>query len=295
MERCPSCQAEIRPGSRFCTQCGARLPEPPVADPWPGPPGSGLNQGWPLPEAAPAPAESARDLDFAGGQEPAPHAGEPTDGPLWAETPTADAQPPVAAWPTPVAQAEPPMEAGAWVSPEFAEATVEDAVWRPAAAPDSPDAAVPGAAGDEAATAPSEGGNDASPFDEASAAPARIAVLPEIVPVTDSSSEGDDPTARAAVLVDELRALLPRLAATPGDLGVVADRLDAAANDESGRWPDLRAAMEDARASPRDVETVLDLSRRVDEVIALIDANDRLAATAREAAAAIRRGSADRA
>lgn len=289
MERCPHCDAEIRPGSRFCTQCGKRLPEPAAfAEPWPGPSGSEPNAGWPLPEAVPASLDDART-----GVGDAPHVtAEPTDGPIWATAPTPEPTafaPAIPTWPAPVEVGEQTVEAPAWASPEQAEAAVADAPWRPAGEPEpfaaddsEPDTGEPrpsddipssGVAADETGQPPS--------FD--------AAAEPDASETAGSETAGTTPVARAADLIDELRALLPLLAA-PADQSAIAARLEAAADADSGRWPALRAAMEDARANPRDVETVVALSRRVDEVIALIDANDRLAAAAREAAAAIRGG-----
>ena len=33
MLQCPNCQVEIKPGERFCGNCGARQPDPPAANP----------------------------------------------------------------------------------------------------------------------------------------------------------------------------------------------------------------------------------------------------------------------
>ncbi|MGI8484350.1 MAG: zinc ribbon domain-containing protein [Thermomicrobiales bacterium] len=97
---------------------------------------------------------------------------------------------------------------------------------------------------------------------------------------------------RAEQLIDELRDLLPSLAAsgssaTDSTAGIVEgsgsdqnlqpviDEL-AAARPQSGSFDDLRAALEKARTNPRDVDTMLDLVGRVDDLIVLLDSQDRL-------------------
>ncbi len=291
MERCPNCQAEIREGSRFCTQCGTRVPDPAdeqiaAADPWPSAPEQAVEPDWPLPEGVPIPFEEAVPAAST------PASAEPGDDPIWAESPAGEettTAPHVAAWPAPVEPTDQADTAGAWVSPEYGEAVVADAPWRPDVAADSPDA--PGDVEPQSEDADPVPPAAPDPDEEAEALP--LAALPESVgasgPVTDQSG----PAMRAILLIEELRALLPSLGADTADYSILADRLEAVANEESGRWPDLRAAMEDARANPRDVETVLGLSRRVDDVIALIDANDRLTTAAREAAAVLRGGPAN--
>jgi len=87
--------------------------------------------------------------------------------------------------------------------------------------------------------------------------------------------------ARALALVDELRALLPQLGnGSSSELESVAQSLEAAIrpSNESADLSELRASMLAARDRPRDIDTVLDLSRRVDDVLALIDHQDQLEA-----------------
>lgn len=103
------------------------------------------------------------------------------------------------------------------------------------------------------------------------------------------SAEGE----RAAELLDELRSLLPALGATRLRPGRLADRLDAAVAAD-GEVPDgLRAAAEAARANPRDIDTVLELTRRIDDLIELVERHDRMAESVRSAARALRSGSED--
>ena len=93
--------------------------------------------------------------------------------------------------------------------------------------------------------------------------------------------------------MDELRALIPTLARTEAadDESIAADleaALTAARAEESEGVAELRLAMLAARDRPRDIDTVLDLSRRVDAVLALIDAHERCVAAIERAIAALR-------
>ena len=112
----------------------------------------------------------------------------------------------------------------------------------------------------------------------------------------DSGSTGATSTEsarnRAEQLIDELRDLLPSLTASGSDatdssagiaagagsdqdLQPVIDELTAA-RPQAGSFDDLRTALEKARTNPRDVDTMLDLVGRVDDLIALLDSQDRL-------------------
>jgi len=119
----------------------------------------------------------------------------------------------------------------------------------------------------------------------------------------DEGERGDpgaaDPLATARALVEELRDLLPAVAAGAGfrpapNLDGVAADLDAARRQpdaaRSREFDALRAALEHARDRPRDVDTMLDLVGRVAVVLALLDAHDRYATAIDRAVAALRRG-----
>ncbi|MGI8404692.1 MAG: zinc ribbon domain-containing protein [Thermomicrobiales bacterium] len=116
-----------------------------------------------------------------------------------------------------------------------------------------------------------------------------------------SDSSAGNARDRAEQLIDELRSLLPTLAAsgsaasdgsgskaganaaagsvagagTGSNLQPVIDGLTAA-RPQAGSFDDLRTALEKARTNPRDVDTMLDLVGRVDDLIALLDSQDRL-------------------
>ncbi len=103
---------------------------------------------------------------------------------------------------------------------------------------------------------------------------------------------GDDLTGRAHKLIDELRALLPRLPVGSGrDLSVIADELEIAladdAADAEGR-SGLRDALETAREQPRSIDSVVALSSHVAEMIALLDRHDRLVDAVQQAVNTLR-------
>jgi hypothetical protein len=114
------------------------------------------------------------------------------------------------------------------------------------------------------------------------------AVLEEPAPATRGTT-----IARATALLDELRQLLPVLNAGGGTeiSAAVADELDAAlsgATRTAGDRDALRAALNEARDNPRDIQTILALSQQVDAAIALLDDYDKLADAAQRAISALR-------
>lgn len=107
----------------------------------------------------------------------------------------------------------------------------------------------------------------------------------------DSGANGSLATSareRAEQLIDELRGLIPSITgseASPAEPETVTaggpvvqptiDELEAA-RPSAGRFDELRTALENARSNRRDVDTMLDLVSRVDDLISLLDAQDRL-------------------
>ena len=164
----------------------------------------------------------------------------------------------------------------------------------PSGAPLATDGATAGWPGSVAAI-----GDDGLPASaSAMAGSAAFTATPEVFGVGASAplfappaaGEAEDAGRRAADLLEELRALLPALGATRLQPGALADRLDGALDADSGVPEGLRAAMDAARANPRDIDIVLDLTRRIDDVIALIDRYDRLGAAVRHAVRSLRFG-----
>jgi len=111
---------------------------------------------------------------------------------------------------------------------------------------------------------------------------------------------------RAGDLLDELRGLLPVLAAPPAaaivaasapelassaipapDTSGVADEL-AAARADATDTTDLRRALEGARNRQRDVDTMIDIVGRIEPMLAALDAHDRYAAAIDQAVAQLR-------
>ncbi len=114
----------------------------------------------------------------------------------------------------------------------------------------------------------------------------------------DSGGE-EDTVARAERLIGELRAIIPTLArplpAPPAnalnnlpDPLPLAEELEVAAR--AGQFDDLREALQAARERPRDVDSMLTLSSKVDRLLELLDDRDNLAQTAERAATRLRPG-----
>lgn len=111
------------------------------------------------------------------------------------------------------------------------------------------------------------------------------------------AATSESPRQRAASLLDELRALLPQIAAgdavTDSGAGAassaVAHRL-AAARDQAGDFASLRRTLESAQQNPRDVDTMLDLVNRADRLLALLDGYERLTGEIDEAVTQLRNG-----
>jgi hypothetical protein len=102
-------------------------------------------------------------------------------------------------------------------------------------------------------------------------------------PAASMQPASPDVLARANDLLDELRDLLPSLAITStskADFGTVVDDLAAArqAAADDGTFESLRSAVANAQQRPRDIDTMLDISGRLDAVAALQSAYDRLSA-----------------
>jgi len=98
-----------------------------------------------------------------------------------------------------------------------------------------------------------------------------VTEAPEQSPVSPSAE-------RANELLDELRVLIVGLsqsAPAPDSVGAFNDVKPTA--EEISRFAVLRAAVDTASERPRDIDTMLDLSARLDDIKALHDAFTRLA------------------
>jgi zinc ribbon protein len=242
MERCPNCGAPARPNANFCTTCGVRLPD----------------------DLAPAQPPTA---------EAAPTAPAPGNGwPPMDDQADAAASEPAAPESDQSATAETQPEPEIVIASESETTHVDQNSGEPTAATWSSTSAWPDWSTPAAEPALSE---SAGSEDEVQAPAAEPAIPPQ--PIEAGAAE------RALTLLDELRSLLPAvMASAPASAsnGAIADALAAALAADNDDLVALRAAMDRARERPKDIDTVLDLSGRVDAVIALLDAYDRLRAAA---------------
>ena len=101
-------------------------------------------------------------------------------------------------------------------------------------------------------------------------------------PVSTADDTGSDAYERAHALIDELKALIPALGAeveppAGPDLSELKTIAIAASGERSfDDWAALRQAVGNAVGRPTDIETILQLSKRVDDISALIVERDRL-------------------
>ena len=292
MERCPNCGASTRTGAKFCTTCGFRLADAgPAADPGETAADSApvdapnATAGWPAPldDAALAASETASTTDVSSNAADAPAPGP--DSPADAEAPGGvDDQVLDSSWPVAV----PSAWSSGW---DTAPAPSTDAPdrdvavhadpspdWMTVAVDHDPDASTD--QGAEPSTAGALPDPDAAPIGASRAEP--------ISPV--ESARTTDAAARAMALVDELRALLPALSAPAPNVASIADDLEAALaadGDDAADRSALRSALLAARDRPRDIDTVLDLTGRVDAMLSLLAAHDRAVAAIERAVGAL--------
>jgi hypothetical protein len=133
-------------------------------------------------------------------------------------------------------------------------------------------------------------GTETSP--EESAAPADTGLVtvdaddhdaPPAVATASERKPDADALARARSLLDELQSLLPLLAAPAAvaksvDLNGIASGLTAARDEAQAQQTQIDALMsvvETAKARPRDIDVMLDLSRHVDAIVSLKAGYDR--------------------
>ncbi|MEA2523126.1 MAG: zinc-ribbon domain [Thermomicrobiales bacterium] len=137
-----------------------------------------------------------------------------------------------------------------------------------------------------------------APFAAASGAPTdgvETAVAGGAI-VTGGQLTAGDSLARARSLLDELSSLLPALAApsageSAGDLVGIAAALAEARDDavaQQSQLEALTAVVDTARARPRDIDVMLDLSRQVEAIVALRAGYDRLLAATEDALSQLR-------
>jgi hypothetical protein len=114
-------------------------------------------------------------------------------------------------------------------------------------------------------------------------------------PVVPGPSETAEPVKRAEELLDQLRALLPQIAARGAvavDPEVVAAGLEAAREElaiKRAKFDTLGEVAERARTHPRDLDVMLDLVARAGDILELKDAYTRALAAIDDALAALRK------
>lgn len=293
MERCPNCGAPARPGAKFCTTCGYRLPAAVAAPTEPVETSTTGASSWPAPPASKQESEAdASDEPAATVTESAPAStvdvvipgpdpeNEPIDDAEAARTigsgdPTAVNTDEVlsSSWPSTSSSSQP----SPWTA-SGAGTDVGGTVAGDRAEPESTDAGIGSGVSEETVIVT----EPASQYEGWSAA-----VVEEVAPPSESTGTN---IARATALLDELRLLLPVLATSStggtnigesitGDLESALASAKTATEDRQA----LRGALNEARDNPRDIQTILALSAQVDAAIALLDEHERLIATVEQA------------
>jgi hypothetical protein len=97
---------------------------------------------------------------------------------------------------------------------------------------------------------------------------------------SDNQTESEEATARAMRLLDELRQTISAIGPQSAvDLSGVISDLQVAVNPPGAMAADdvaeLRDALLAARERPRDIDTIVDLTKRIDAMLALVIAYDR--------------------
>ncbi len=257
MERCPNCGTPGRPGAKFCTTCGFRFP-------------GDASDG--------EPAQDDRDATAsANDDEPGLFPGAMTDG--W-PSPPPPAQTAAGSWDEPaVKPPAAPAEPG-----EFTEGADTSTTWAgdPVDSwPMRPDVAVAETPPSEPATRPDENVETTS-VDTPDAAP-------------DTQTGSAEATERAMRLLDELRQTITEIglqANSAVDLSGVISDLQVAVTPPGAMAADdvaeLRDALLAARERPRDIDTIVDLTKRIDAMVALVIAYDRAIAAIERSLDALR-------
>jgi hypothetical protein len=255
MESCPNCGTPARPGAKFCTTCGFRFPGD----------ASDGESGYEHTDVTAAHSD----------EEPGLFPGAMTDG-----------------WPTPPAPAETvegdrdePSGAPATSSTELGEtieADVASESWTAGAVDSWP-------------ARPAVAVADSPPSEPEAQHDADAATLPLDTSDTASHSQAEtaDAVARATHLLDELRQAISEIGPYSAvDLSGVISDLEVAVNPPGAMAAEdvaeLRDALVAARERPRDVDTILDLTTRIDAMLALVIAYDRTIAAIERSLDALR-------
>jgi hypothetical protein len=255
MERCPKCGTPARPGAKFCTTCGFRFP-------------GDASDGEPDHEHTDTTGSNTEE-------EPGLFPGAMTDG-----------------WPTPTPPAE-TVHSG-WEEPSIGPATASAELDETIGVDSASESWTAGAADSWPARPPvavaDEPTGEAEPrLDEET----KTLSVDTTNTVADYQADTVDAVARAMRLLDELRQTISEIGPSSAvDLSGVISDLEVAANPPGAMAADdvaeLRDALVAARERPRDVDTILDLTTRIDAMLALVIAYDRTIAAIERSLVALR-------
>jgi hypothetical protein len=256
MESCPNCGTPARPGAKFCTTCGFRFPGDASED---------------------EPAHEHTDTSASNtDEEPGLFPGAMTDG-----------------WPSPPPAAE---TVGGWEEPPGAPELTSADSGETTEVEATSDAWTTGAVDSWPGRPAVEVAVAAQDVPES-----RYEANSETLPVDASDTAADnqvrttDAVARAVRLLDELRQTISEIGPHSAvDLGEIISDLEVAVNPPGAMAADdvaeLRDALLAARERPRDVDTILDLTTRIDAMLALVIAYDRTIAAIERSLEALRGG-----
>src|SRR5215210_6645187 len=254
MESCPNCGTPGRPGAKFCTTCGFRFP-------------GDASDG--------EPDQGDTDATASANDEPGLFPGAMTDG--W-PSPPSPAETDTGGWneqtaPLQAATAEPGEVAEvATASNTWAAGTVDSWPMRPVLTDDEPP--------------PSE--SESRPDENFEAE-----LVDSPVAATDNQTGSGEAMARATRLLDELRQTISEIRPDSAvDLSGVVSDLQVAVSPPGAMAVDdvaeLRDALLAARERPRDIDTIVDLTKRIDAMLALVIAYDRAIAAIERSLEALR-------
>ena len=255
MERCPNCGTPARPGAKFCTTCGFRFPGD----------GSDSESGNGQTDTTTSNIDEEPGL-FPGAMadswpSPPPQTEAVRSG--WEET----SDPPE---PAPAEQGETIQVETA--SDSWTTGAVDSWPARPDVAQVDMPQVEPEPQDNETSDTLLVGASDPAAGDQARAA---------------------DAVARAMRLLEELRDTISEIGPQSAvDLSGVISELEVAVNPPGAMAPadvaELRDALVAARERPRDVDTILDLTTRIDAMLALVIAYDRTIAAIERSLEALR-------
>ncbi|HLU34725.1 MAG TPA: zinc-ribbon domain-containing protein [Thermomicrobiales bacterium] len=270
MEKCPNCGAAVRPGAKFCTSCGTRLPETPApSSPTPTqetPAATGSTQ-----TATPA-AKPEQETS-----QPDPYAtwGAPSGETATTSTPAdrfeagLDGEKSTPGDTSTTEESSSTYSASSWGRPATPEEESDEdrfASWAAAYGSYQPPTT-------ESAAGCTEPGTDDAANTSTESMPAPS---PEVV--TTQPAPDSEARKRAVTLIDELRELVWQIGVTDktdGDKNLAKVVL-AGARGQSSDFTDLKRALDDVKASPRDVDVLAALSSKADRIQELLDSHNRL-------------------